>query len=182
MSKPYNHIIKYISIWILLNWILNEIALLITLVLNHDFSSIITSSLLDLKFLAIQASLFVLIFTIACRLIRKNAISTYLFVIFQSIIFHAVFLLNLENQDNTIIFSTTWDNIGLKYIEFNGTEITYLIGYFLPVNGIFDGGLFIPNDTYLFYYLWICTPLVIFTFITWLSMKIIKHLEMKYKL
>ncbi len=174
MKQTVKYVIKFISIWVFLNFILNETALFMASLLNHNFYSIITDSLRDLEYLAIQALLFGLIFTIASKHFTNKIVSSYLFVIFQSLIFHVVFLLNIETHDNTVIFSTTWDNIGLKYLDYNGTETTYLIGHFLPLYGNFEDGIFIPENIYIFYFLWIFTPLVYFALLTWLTMKVIR--------
>ncbi len=182
MKQTVKYIIKFILIWSLLNFILNELSLFIRLVLFDNFSSFLIDSLIGLKYIGAQTVLFGIVFTTVNILCKNKILSKSSFVILQSLIFHLIFLMNIDNHDNKTYFSTTENNFWLRYISLNGTDFTYFLHYYFPLFGHFEGGQFIPENIYIFYFLWIFTPLIYFALLTWLTIKVMKHYELKYKL
>lgn len=174
MKQTIKYVIKFILIWSSLNLILNELSLFIRLVLFDNLSSFLIDSFIGLKYIGIQTVLFGIVFTTVNIISKNKFFSKSSFVILQSLIFHLIFLMNIETHDNKTFFSTTEDNFWLRYISINGTDFTSLLYHYFPMFGLFDGGQFIPENIYIFYFLWIFTPLVYFALLTWLTMKVIR--------
>ena len=94
----------------------------------------------------------------------------FVFPVVVFLILNIIFFYNLE-YDHGYFFRITNSSIAFKVI---------VVLYPLPINlcsfksliGSFDDGFFWPADTPYFYYLYIVMPVVYFTIVSWLAVKL----------
>jgi hypothetical protein len=170
--------IKYLSqivfVWTFINLILNLAGIFITKLLNkteYAYLEDVTNEFI--KPLAIQFLLFGICLLVGFVLLKNKKIAHYTFAAFQFLVFHVIFLLNL-NFKNGGHFETTFSNYGLKYLSYTGQYLVDILYLYFPINGNFENNLFMPSNTGTFYIHWILLNLVYYVAITWLSIKVTK--------
>jgi len=82
-------------------------------------------------------------------------------------------VINLSTN-HMIHFETTLDDWGLEYLSNMGQYFVDILYIYLPLEGIFQNGSFIPRNTGVFYLEWIFLVLAYFGGITWLSTKAVQ--------
>ncbi len=160
--------------WMILNFIINETALLFNLAFNLEYRITTDSYLTNLKYIFIQTLIYGII-SLFAKAVWKTE-KQLLFIIFQTIIFHAILFLNIVRIENTFSFSTSFDNFGLKYLFLNSTELTFLFNEIFPNYGIYDGGVYMPDSISIFYISHIVIPIFYFILLGWLTTKTINLL------
>jgi len=173
VSKPK---IKYLSqlilTWTFLNISLNMIGLFITKILNEAEYSYIESIKNEFVMpLIIQSILFSICLATAFMFVKNRKLVNYAFVAFQFIVFHIIFFLNLKIHHG-IHFESTFSNIGLKYLSYSGQYLIDILYLYFPINGMFDNGLFKPDNLGTFYIHWILLNIVYYFGLTWISIKV----------
>jgi len=175
VSKPE---IKYLSqtilTWTFLNLSLNMIGLFITKRLNEAEFSYIDSVKNEFVLpLVIQSLIFGICLTAACMLLANKRFKEYLFVAFQFIVFHIIFFLNLKIHHG-MHFESTFSNIGMRYLSNSGQYLVDILYLYFPINGIFENGLFRPDNLGTFYIHWILLNILYYIGLTWMSLKVAK--------
>jgi len=175
VSKPE---IKYLSqtilTWTFINLLLNMIGLFITKQLNEaDFSKIDSIKNEFVIPLVIQSLIFGICLTAACMLLANKRFKEYLFVAFQFVVFHFIFFLNLKIH-NGVHFESTFHNIGMRYLSNCGQYLVDILYLYFPINGVFENGLFRPDNLGTFYIHWILLNIVYYIALTWISLQIVK--------
>lgn len=166
-----NYLIKNIFTWIFLNFSFNLIGLWFSKLLDRaGFNYLQSISNEFVKPILIQSGVFVIIFIIAYAFLKNRKITIYIFTLFQLLVFHIIFLINL-NSTHMIHFETTLDDWGLQYLSNMGQYFVDILYIYLPLEGIFKNGSFIPRNTGVFYLEWIFLVLIYFGAISWLTKK-----------
>jgi len=159
--------------WTILNLILNGLGRWIGGELsNYGFGEI--DILYELRFITFQSVSFGLILVFSISFIKDKRLAPYLFVTVQFVIFHVIFLMNIDHYENAIQFVTSWDNLGLQYLYYNGQHLVDILTVYYPIEGIFDDGMFIPNNLLRFYALWILLVIIYYFILTRLTMTAMK--------
>lgn len=113
-----------------------------------------------LKTLFIQCLLFLTITFLTMKWIWRK----YYFLAFPTILFlllNFVFLFNLEWTNGKAKFITSFPSFPLDCYDYNASVITDISNLLIkPLEGIFDGGIFCPDNTAYFYILFAVIPLV----------------------
>jgi len=175
VSKPE---IKYLSqtilTWTFLNLSLNMIGLFITKRLNEaEFSYIDSIKNEFVVPLVIQTLIFGICLTAACMFLANKKFKEYLFVAFQFVVFHIIFFLNLKIHHG-MHFESTFNNIGMRYLSNSGQYLVDILYLYFPINGMFENGLFRPDNLGTFYIHWILLNIVYFIALTWISLRVAK--------
>lgn len=168
INRPYVIVLT----WMILNLLINESALLLNLAFNLEYRLLTDSYLTNIKYILSQTLIYGLISLFAKSVWKTE--KQLIFIIFQTIIFHTVLFLNIICIENTLSFSTSFDNLGLKYLFLNSTELTFLFNAFFPNYGIFDGGIYMPDSIFIFYISHIAIPIFNFILLGWLTTKTIR--------
>ncbi len=161
--------------WTFINFAANLLGLWLTKLLNeagytypenvwNEFASPIL----------VQSLFFGICLVISYNSLKNKNLSYYAFSIFQFIIFHLVFLLNL-NFTHGIKFISNFSNFGLKYISYFGQYLVDILYLYFPINGNFKDGNFAPDNLITFYLHWIFMVLVYYFIITLLSVRLARY-------
>jgi hypothetical protein len=97
----------------------------------------------------------------------------FFYPITLTIIYNLIFIFNLGIDEGQILFLADDSGFSIKYLLINGQTIPDILNSFMPLEGIFDGGIFCPNDTAYFYILWILLPILYYFGLSWITNKII---------
>lgn len=169
-----NYLIKNIFTWIFLNFSFNLIGLWFSKLLDRagfNYLQSVTNEFV--KPILIQSGVFIIVLIIAYAILKNRKITIYIFTLFQLLVFHIIFILNL-NSTHMIHFETTLDDWGLKYLSNMGQYLVDILYIYLPLEGIFKNGSFIPLNTGIFYLEWIFLVLIYFGAISWLTKKTVQ--------
>lgn len=164
-----SYLVQNIFVWLFINFSFNLLGLWISKLLDKagfNYLQSITNEFV--KPLLIQSAVFIIIFILAYVFLKNRKITLYIFTLFQVLAFHIIFVINLSTN-HMIHFETTLDDWGLEYLSNMGQYFVDILYIYLPLEGIFKNGLFIPRNTGVFYLEWIFLVLVYFGAITWLS-------------
>lgn len=164
---------QIILIWTFINLIFNAFGLLITKLLDKAGYSPMESIINEfIKPLSIQTLLFGLCLTLGFIFLKNKKIAFYTFAIFQVVVFHLIFFLNLKIHP-AIHFESTFSNVGMVYLSYSGQYLIDILYLYFPINGNFENGAFMPGNIGTFYLHWILLNLVYYFVITWISIKIV---------
>ena len=182
VSKPE---IKYLSqtilTWTFLNVSLNMIGLFITKLLNEaEFSYIESIKNEFVMPLIIQTLIFGICLTAAGMFFKNKKFNEYGIVVFQFIVFHIIFFLNIKIHHG-MHFESTFNNIGMRYLSFSGQYLIDILYLYFPINGVFENGLFRPDNLATFYIHWIMLNILYYIGLTWISLKVAKFFFEKTK-
>jgi len=176
LRSEIKYLARLILTWTFLNLSLNMIGLLITKMLNEaEFSYINSISNEFVKPLIIQSLLFSICMSVAFAFMKNKKYVPYIFVVFQFVVFHIIFLLNLKIHHG-LHFESTFSNLGLNYLSYSGQYLIDILYLYFPINGNFDNGLFRPDNLGTFYIHWILLNLVYYIALTWISIKVEKYI------
>ena len=180
ISKPdFKYIGQLVVTWTFLNVTFNLFGLWINkLISKSNFEYLADLFMEFVKPLLVQSFIFTVCLIVGSALIRNKKWAKYSFFIFQFIVFNLIFLLNLKFK-NGIQFETTWDNWGLLYYSFNGQYLIDLIYLFSPLKGNFDGNIFIPANTFVFYLNWVILTNVYFLLVTLVTFPVLNFMKKK---
>ena len=162
-------LLQRILVFAYLDFALNLIGLFINKIISKNefiYIQLISSELL--KPILIQTVVFALCLILAYLFFKKRFITYYAFTIVQTVVFHIIFIANIR-WHNGLTFGCHLKNNGLQYLSNNGQYLTDLVSLFKPLNGNFDGGLFMPASAGLFYVEWILLVLIYFAVLTWIT-------------
>ncbi len=180
MTTKQEHI-KYLTwtilIWSTINLMFNLIGLGTKELLRENDSYFDLDILLILKHLGFQSLIFGLSLSISFLLTVKRQVSLYSFPVVQFLIFHFIFLIGLETEDNQYYFVSSWTSFELSYLLFNQQELIDIISVFNPMGGTFEDGVFIVGDLFRLYSVWILLTLIYFFTLTWLTGTIMNRIE-----
>lgn len=169
-----NCLIQNIAAWVFLNFTFNLLGLWFSKLLDKaGFNYLQSISNEFVKPLIIQSGIFIVIYIIAYAFLKNRKITVYIFTLFQFLIFHVIFIINL-NSSHMLHFETSLDDWGLEYLSNMGQYFVDILYIYLPLEGIFQNGSFIPRNTGVFYLEWIFLVLIYFGAITWLSTKAVQ--------
>src|SRR5690606_2144428 len=179
VRENIKYVIRTIGIWTAINLFLNLIGLG-TVRLLSEYSDYTNLNLLwHLKFIAFQALIFAGILTLVFLLTGKKRIALYSFTIFQSVIFHMIFFMDLEFNEGKYYFSASDQSWEYSYLFANGQNLLDIISVFDPLTGTFDCGMFIPESLFRFYSVWILLTILYFYIVTRWTENLLKRLESK---
>lgn len=165
---------QIILTWTFINLAFNIFGLFITKLLNEiEFAHIENIANEFIKPLAIQSFLFIVYLSVAYLVLKKKKIALYAFGVFQFLIFHIIFVLNLKIHHG-IHFESTFNNVGLVYLSYCGQYLVDILYIYFPVNGNFENGAFMPSNVGTFYIHWILLNVVYYFVITWISIHVAK--------
>ncbi len=176
--EDIKYVIRTIVLWTAINLILNLIGLGTVELLSEYSDNVDLNLLWHLKFIAFQTLIFSATLTTVYVLTRKKKISLYSFTVLQLILFHLIFFMNLVDYgDGKYYFSVTDLSWEYSYLFANGQNLLDIIGIFDPLTGTFEDGMFIPDNLFRFYSVWILLTILYFSFISWWTDKLLKRLE-----
>jgi hypothetical protein len=180
ISKPdFKYIGELVVTWTFLNVTFNLFGLWINKLISKSNFEYLTDLFFEfVKPLLLQSFILTVCLIIGFTLFRNKKWAKLSFVIFQFIAFNLIFLMNLKFK-NGIHFETTWENWGLLYYSFNGQYLIDLIYLFSPLEGNFDGNIFVPANSYIFYFNWVILTTVYFFLVTSLTFPILKFMKKK---
>lgn len=174
------YIAQIIFIWTFLNLAFNTFGLFFTKLLDKAGYSPMESVLNEfIKPLFIQTLLFGLCLGTGFLLLKNKKLAAYSFILFQFLVFHLIFFLNLKIHP-VIHFQSTFSNVGMVYLSYSGQYLVDILYLYFPINGNFEHGAFMPANTGTFYIHWILLNIVYYFAITWISI-IILNFKLKYK-
>ena len=176
--KFYELKIKYLGqiiiIWTFVNLALNMVGLLLTKLLSEaEFTFIESIANEIVKPLLIQSLLFSICLLLGYIFMKNKKLSHYTFVLFQLVVFHLIFFLNLKIHHG-IHFASTFHNIGIRYLSYSGQYLIDILYVYFPLNGNFENGAFMPDNIGTFYLHWILLNIVYYFALTWISIKVSK--------
>lgn len=179
-SKPdYRYLGQLILTWTFINLTINLLGLWINKLISKSNFEYLTDIFTEfVKPLMVQSVVFSICLILGYSLLNNKKWANYLFVVFQFVVFNIIFLLNLKFTGG-IHFETTWDNWGLLYFSFNGQYLIDLIYLFSPLNGNFDGNVFMPANSIVFYLNWVVLTTLYFLVITFLTVPVLKFMKQK---
>ena len=172
IQKPdWKFVLQAIICFVFLNVTINMIGLWITKLLKPEEFSYLDSIFFDfVKPLLVQTGTFAVLLTVGLVFFRKRTWAEYLFAIFQFVNMHIVFFLHLHNK-NGLKFYTSIKNPGLIYLGNCGNYLVDILYLYFPINGVYDNGVFMPNNWEAFYIHWILLAALYFAALTWLTFK-----------
>ena len=71
-------------------------------------------------------------------------------------------------------FESTFNNIGMMYLSNSGQYLVDILYLYFPINGVFENGLFRPDNLGTFYIHWILLNIVYYIALTWMSLRVAK--------
>lgn len=169
-------LLRVIVVWTIINVFFNATALFLTDYLNDSLLHLTFNFTSFFSFITFQSCYFGLILTVSACILRKKFIVLYAYSIIQFIVLHLVFFYCLKTEEGVLNFITDMSGIPLKIINNSGTDISYVLAYFFPIEGLFDGGIFWPDNLERFYLLIILVPILYNFFLTWLADRVVKIL------
>jgi len=167
-------ILRIIIVWTIINVLINGLARLLSMHLNDGLRYMEFYFSNFFSYIAFQSFYFGCIFAISACISRNKVIVLYAYSIMQFIALHLVFFYCLKTEDGVLSFITDMAGIPLMIIDKSGTDISYTLAYFLPIEGLFDGGIFWPYNLERYYFLIILVPILYNFFLTWLTDRVIK--------
>jgi len=175
ITKPdIRYLGQLILTWTFLNLSLNMIGLFITKMLNEaEFSYIDSVKTEFVMPLVIQSLLFTFCIAAAYQFLKNRKYADYVFVAFQFVMFHIIFFLNLKIHHG-MHFESTFSNIGVRYLSNGGQYLVDILYLYFPINGMFDNGLFKPDNLGTFYIHWILLNIIYYIGLTWISIRVAK--------
>ncbi len=174
-----NYLIKNIITWTFLNFTLNLIGLWLSKLIDKEgFNYIANIAYEFVEPLLIQSLVFAIITTIAYVFLKEKRITIFVFTLFQVLVFHLIFFINLKST-KMIHFETLLNDPGLKYLSNMGQYLVDILYIYVPLEGIFNNNVFIPKNTGLFYFQWIFLVLLYFALISYLTPKVINFFTVK---
>lgn len=178
-KNDINYLIKNILIWSFLNFTFNLIGLWISKTIdNEGFNYLVNITNEFVLPLIIQSSVFSIITMVAYAFLKNSKLTLYVFTLFQALVFHIIFFINLKST-KMIHFETLLDDKGLKYLSNMGQYLVDILYIYVPLDGIFKDNVFIPKNTGLFYLQWIFLVLLYFAFISYLTPKVLNFFTPK---
>jgi len=163
---------QIILTWIFINLSFNLFGLFITKLLNEaNFTYMESIANEFVKPLAIQSFIFSVCLTLAYLFIKNKKVSFYAFALFQFVVFHIIFILNLKIHHG-MHFESTFKNVGMVYLSYSGQYLIDILYLYFPINGNFDHGAFMPSNIGTFYIHWILLNVLYYFTITWISIKV----------
>jgi hypothetical protein len=123
----------------------------------------------ELKSLLFKLLVFGVVFIFAFALTRRERLSIYLYVLFQMVIFHFIFIANLTSETGRLQFWARTESWDYKYLEAHLPILSFRLETVYPMYGTYDEGMFIPNSLWLFYFRWIILTLGYLLLVTWLT-------------
>jgi len=171
-TSEIKSLVRTILSWTFLNISLNMIGLFITKLLNNaEFTYFESITNEFVKPLIVQSLLFSICLTVAFAFLKNKKYVPFVFVAFQFLVFHVIFFLNLK-INHGLHFESTFTNPGLSYLSYCGQYLVDILYLFFPISGIFENGLFKPDNIGTFYIHWILLNIVYYFALTWLSLKV----------
>jgi hypothetical protein len=119
----------------------------------------------------IQSLIFGVCFGTAFIFLKNKKFSWLAFGLFQFIALHIAFFSGLKFTGG-IHFETSISHAGLRYLGYHGQYLIDFIFTNKPLNGIFENGIFKPENTTLFYVMWVFSINLYFVGISWLNEQI----------
>jgi hypothetical protein len=126
------------------------------------------------KPLAIQSLIFGVVTAFAYSLLKNKKLALYSFVALQFLVFHVIFFLNIK-FNHGMHFVSTFKNPGIQYLGYCGQYLVDILYLYFPVNGNFDNGMFIPDNTGTFYIHWILLNIIYYAGLIWLANATVKY-------
>lgn len=175
VSKPeIKYLGQLILTWTFLNLSLNMIGLFITKLLNEAEYSYIDNVKVEFVMpLIIQSLIFGICLTAGSMFLKNKKFTNYVFIAFQFVIFHIIFIFNLKIHHG-LHFESTFNNIGLRYLSNCGSYLVDILYLYFPINGMFEFGMFKPDNLGTFYIHWILLNIVYYIALTWISVRVAK--------
>ena len=156
--------IRYVAqltlIWTIINVMLNLLGLGLTKLFNPIPQILIESAFHEfIKPLFIQTLIFGVFTALSYSFLKNKKVALYGFLAFQLLVFHLIFVLSLKFSPIPF-FVSSFSNPGLRYLSYNGQYLVDVLYRFIPINGNYENGLFLPLNTGKFYFHWIFLNLV----------------------
>lgn len=174
LKSEIKYIIEIIFTFTFLNVAFNIFGLWFSKLLNetaYTYLDSITNQFT--KPIVIQSVLFAICFSAAYLFMKNKKLARYAFVVFQIVVFHIIFLLNLKIHHG-LHFVTTFDNPGLSYLSTSGQYLVDILYLYFPINGNFENNMFMPDHLGTFYLHWIFLNLVYYFALTWITIQTTK--------
>lgn len=169
------YLIRLLLVWTFINLTLNMFGLWFTKLLKPEEFVYLDNIMYEfVKPLAIQSLIFGLITALAYLFMKNKKIALYSFVALQFLAFHVIFFMNIK-FNHGLHFVSTFKNPGVQYLSYCGQYMVDILYLYFPVNGNFENGLFIPENTGTFYLHWILLNIVYYFGLMWLAIQAVKY-------
>lgn len=175
-------ILRFIAVWTIINVFFNATAQFLTENLYNGFLHIAFYFNSFFSYITFQSCYFGLILTVSACISQKKLTVLYAYSIVQFIALHLVFFYCLKTEEGVLSFITDDPGVPLKFINYSGTDISYTFGYFFPIKGLFDGGIYWPDNLERFYLLLILVPILYNFFLTWITSRVVRMLWKRNKI
>jgi len=169
-------ILLFFVVWTIINVFFNATTLFLSVYLNDGLSHMAFYFNSFFSYITFQSCYFGLILTVSACISRKKFTVLYAYSIVQFVALHLGFFYCLKTEEGVLSFITDMSGIPLNFINYSGTNISYTLGYFFPIKGLFDGGIFWPDNLERFYLLIILVPILYNFFLTWITDCVVKVL------
>ncbi len=178
LSKPDIYFtLQFIPVWIYLNtafnilglWVIKQISGVEYQALQNIFTEFVLP-------IVIQTAIFSFCLFTGFTFLKNRNLSILLFVLLQFVLFNIIFLLNLKTSEG-IYFESTWNNIGLHYLSYNGQYFVDIVQTLFPLSGDFEGNLFKPTETFKFYFYWVILTNVYYLLLSYISLVAYRFLK-----
>ena len=158
------YLLRVILVWIGINASLNFAGFFVRAALDDEVYFLPGPSYLSIKLsdLAVQTLVFSCCLLSTFAITKTRRWSLYSFPLFQIVLLHLLFFINLEHDDDGYAFVTSWPSVDLTYLQSNYQSLVDVISVYSPMYGAFDCGMFSLADTFRFYIMWIFLPLIYF--------------------
>jgi hypothetical protein len=169
-------IVQLVGTWIIIDVAANLIGLWITKLLNEAEYSYPENIFNEFAMpILIQTILFAICLSLGFVFLKKKKFVPYIFIAFQFLVFHSIFIANTAIYKG-IHFISNFDDIGIRYLSYSGQYLVDVLYIYFPINGNFENNMFLPSNVGTFYIHWILLNLIYYFAITWLSIKAVKFL------
>ena len=175
-KKEMQYLGKTLLTWTFVDLTVNLLGLWFTKLLNKAENVYPENIFYEfVKPILIQSALFGICITIAFMFLKNKKLAHYTFVVFQFVVFHIIFFLNLRIHQG-IHFESTFNNPGIIYLSYSGQYLIDILYLYFPINGNFKYGMFMPDNIGTFYLHWILLNILYYFGITWVTIKTVKLL------
>ena len=167
-------LIQFILSWTFINLFFNMVGLWISKQLDEEEYSYFKSISNEfVKPIFLQSILFGIFLVAGYLFLKHKKYSIYIYALFQFLVVHIIFLLNLKIHHG-LHFVSTFKDAGLLYLTYSGQYLIDILYLYFPINGNFDKGMFMPDNLGTFYLHWIILNILYYFAISWLTVKFVK--------
>ncbi len=166
MHKSTNRFVGITLYWMLILFLINFVGIILYF-LNNRLGFIMDDIKQSAVSFLFQSLCFAIFYLIYQRLFKYGRIKQYAFPVFHLIMSHILFVKNLRIDNDRYYFYNTDPSFTIDYLDITRNQLLNYFSY--PLHGIFEGGIFLPDDTWGFYLNFILLPAFAFFITTFIA-------------